>query len=529
MKRIILAVIAIIITVCTVSCNIIITNNDTATSESGSDEVTGEETQKEYPHSNMELAPLDEIIATSENLSVAVSTFKYFFMDQYSSFINQNYYYLSYFNLNIDENIPLHDQEYTGGQETTTWYQIFLDRAKSQFEQYAKFADIAIKEGMTLDENDKASIEDNLKSIDALAAEYSQTFEEYMAQFMGEGMTRERVKAAIEITQLGYKYYLKLYNTPTYTEEQIEEEYKNGNGKHSLVDYNEVMVSALYDETDSEDQVTAAKNTAKEQAEKIKALVESGKTLAEAYNAVMAESKTEEVTETEAAATESEASTKTGTETEAETEEETKELTDKDVLYTKVEYSSLDRYSFLYDETTVQGQINVTYDDSGNAYIVQCVKLPYKNTDKTVNARHIILSSSDYDTEEEAYAVAQKLVQQINEAQDKKAMFLSLVPEYSSDTGSKTNGGLYQNIIPGAMVTEFNEWCFDEERQVDDVGIILTDYGYHVMYFDGFGEEIWRYDCESSLREADFEKAAEEIYEKVQITYNEDLLDRITK
>ena len=74
-----------------------------------------------------------------------------------------------------------------------------------------------------------------------------------------------------------------------------------------------------------------------------------------------------------------------------------------------------------------------------------------------------------------------------------------------------------------------NEWCFDSERQIGDVDIVRTDYGYHIVYFDGNGEEIWRYGCESSLREAAFEQAAEVIYNAVNFTYNEDLLDRITK
>ena len=79
------------------------------------------------------------------------------------------------------------------------------------------------------------------------------------------------------------------------------------------------------------------------------------------------------------------------------------------------------------------------------------------------------------------------------------------------------------------MVTEFNDWCFDPERQEGDVGYVLTTYGYHVMFFDGVGGEIWHIDCESVLRDAAFEKLADDIYASVEITYNEDLTDRITK
>ena len=128
---------------------------------------------------------------------------------------------------------------------------------------------MAIKEGISLDEEDNAKIEDNLKSIDSIAAENSKTFDEYMAQFMGEGMTRDRIKTALELSRLGYKYYLKLYNTPQYTDADIEAAYNSSNGEYSLVDYNEAVIKAVYDETDSEDAINAAKEEAKTKAEKM--------------------------------------------------------------------------------------------------------------------------------------------------------------------------------------------------------------------------------------------------------------------
>lgn len=509
MKKTLSIIISLLLVICMASCNVIITNNETTNTDTDADsssaeESQGDETETEYPHADMELAPLEEIIATTENQSIPVSTFKYFFMDYYSSFISQYYYVLSYYN--FDESIPLHDQQYTLEEGDKTWYDVFLENGKSRFEQYVKFTEMAIKEGMTLSDDDYAKIKENLDSIEKAAAEYSQTFEEYMSQFMGEGMTRERVEEATKITQLGYNYYTKIYNSFKYTDEQIENAYNTAGGKYSLVDYNEATIKALYDETDSDEQVESAKNAVKEKAEKMKELIDGGMSFADAYNTVNPSQTTE--TDTEA--------------------DGTKEKP-VNFLNTAAEYSEDDIYAFLYENGTKEGQVDITYDENGNAYIIQCVKLPYKNTNNTVNVRHILLSSSDYSTEEEAYAMAEKLLKQINEAADKKAEFISLVPEYSSDTGSKSNDGLYENVLPGKMITEFNDWCFDSERQPGDTGIVQTDYGYHVMYFDGYGSQIWSYKCEEDLRTNDFSAAAQAIYNSVKITYNEDLLDRITK
>ena len=49
---------------------------------------------------------------------------------------------------------------------------------------------------------------------------------------------------------------------------------------------------------------------------------------------------------------------------------------------------------------------------------------------------------------------------------------------YSADTGSNTNGGLYTEVYQGQMVTEFNDWCFDESRQPGDTGIVYNEGGY---------------------------------------------------
>ena len=42
------------------------------------------------------------------------------------------------------------------------------------------------------------------------------------------------------------------------------------------------------------------------------------------------------------------------------------------------------------------------------------------------------------------------------------------------------------------MVTNFNDWCFDEVRKPGDTGIVESTYGYHVMYYVGDSEQNYR-------------------------------------
>ena len=60
--------------------------------------------------------------------------------------------------------------------------------------------------------------------------------------------------------------------------------------------------------------------------------------------------------------------------------------------------------------------------------------------------------------------------------------FAALANEYSVDSDG-TDGGLYQNVYEGQMVTNFNDWCIDESRQYGDYDIVQTEYGYPIMFF----------------------------------------------
>lgn len=114
--------------------------------------------------------------------------------------------------------------------------------------------------------------------------------------------------------------------------------------------------------------------------------------------------------------------------------------------------------------------------------------------DKYVDVRHILImpdgaDSSNIRTEtfdEAAWASAKTKAEEILaifEAGDKSEdSFAALAMEYSHD-GSASTGGLYTDVTKGQMVANFENWCFDENRQTGDYGIVETEFGYHLMYF----------------------------------------------
>ena len=109
--------------------------------------------------------------------------------------------------------------------------------------------------------------------------------------------------------------------------------------------------------------------------------------------------------------------------------------------------------------------------------------------------RHILISVSDTSDEtamEEARAKADEILAEFNAGDKTAESFGELAKENTGDSNGD-EGGLYENIMPGQMVTEFNDWCFDPARQPGDTGIVKTSYGYHIMYFSSTGEHAYWY------------------------------------
>ena len=78
--------------------------------------------------------------------------------------------------------------------------------------------------------------------------------------------------------------------------------------------------------------------------------------------------------------------------------------------------------------------------------------------------------------------------------------FAELANKYSEDTGSNTTGGLYSGISPSSSyVPEFLEWSVDASRQVGETGIVQTDFGFHIMFFNGVDGVEWKINVENTL------------------------------
>lgn len=439
--------------------------------------------------------------ATIGDERVTVAKYNFYYMDMYLNTYNQSQSYDSQYGAGYgamytgyDSSKSPMEQEYPGTLEdfegeSATWADYFRVQSLKYLQTYLAYAKLAKEAGMSLDEDELADIDEQVESIRSSAESNDYSLNRYLTKIYGKGVNEKLLREVMEERQLAYKYaQQKQEDVETgVTDAQIEEEYTANPAEYALVTLNGFVVSAdtsaiADDATDDEKTAAteAAMADAKAKAEGYAAKVNSAETLleqAKAYNSTATEAsvKLEDVTGTTLASTFSQAAS-----------------------------------DWAYAAERAVGDVTVVETSNGYAVLYMAV-LPHKDMSKPVDVRHILIQ---FDTttdgsgntvaltsaEKEAYyQQAQAIYNQFLENPTEEN-FATLANNNSDDTGSNTNGGLYEDVHVGDMVTAFNDWCFDPNRKPGDSGIIETNYGYHVMYYVGNdNEETWKSTVRSTL------------------------------
>ena len=125
----------------------------------------------------------------------------------------------------------------------------------------------------------------------------------------------------------------------------------------------------------------------------------------------------------------------------------------------------------------------------------------------TINGTMSELEDGTYgytqDQWDECYERAKELLDEFLANDPTEEKFAELAIEYSEDTGSASNGGLYSYLTKDyGFIQEFEDWYVDESRQPGDTGLVKntgsTKLGYHIMYFSN-SVEIWKDEAELQL------------------------------
>ena len=423
----------------------------------------------------------------SHNLTPAMVNF--FYKNAYSSMQNTYGDYISYF---IDTNTPL-DEQYYDESAGTTWADMLTEQGLTTAAEAYALYDAAMADGYTLSEEDQSSIDTQVTTLGMYASAYGTTTDGYIAAVYGTGCNAKNFREYLTVVTVAQSYAQQARDGFTYSDADLAAEYTANSNDYDSINYRQFLVSDSMFQTSSEDvdageaELTEDELTAKKE-EMASKMAEDAKGDEQAFIDAAYENCKESDKDTYA--------------------------DESATLRENAFYSSLDSgvAEWLFDSARAEGDTTYIVSDTGLYYVLYYISRS-TNDYQLPNVRHILISVSDTTDEtamDEARTKAESILTEYEVGEHTADAFGALAKEYTDDSNGD-EGGLYTNITPGQMVTEFNDWCFDANRQPGDTGIIETSYGVHVMYFDSFGSLYRDVLVENALRSADYTAWHDEI------------------
>ncbi len=453
----------------------------------------------------------DNIAVKSENFAVSLAMVNRIFRSTYNDFTS---YYASHYGFDTSKSSRV---QYYDEDNGITWYDQFIDTAKSNVKQLLVLCEAAKKDGLSLDDDDKKNIETNIENMRAAADNAGLGFDDYISTTFGAGLTEKDVRENLEQTTLAQKYYQKVYNSFEYTDEEYEKSYEENKESYQYVDF--LTFTFGYGTVDSSDSSVTVDEQQKEVAKN-------------AANE-LAKSKTEEeFTEYIRDYLNKNRDYVNLSSEESHTEEEY-----KTAIESQIESAKVTKYA--YEATTEAGKwlfdsgrnANDTYVFEGTSSynVVMILKTPYRDESINKNVRHILFTADTYGSDANAKKKADEVYEEWQKGEADEESFGKLATIYNadSDSGSAANGGLYKDVYQGQMVTEFNDWVFAPERKEGDTGIVKTTYGYHIMYYVGDSMPAWKSSVDSVLRRTAYNDAYSEVEKTVTIEFDDDYINTI--
>lgn len=428
---------------------------------------------------------------------VSVAKFDFYYYDIYSQIYSQASQYENYGSgmgkqlTGFDITKAPEDQSYPStleGYDNPTWADYIKETALTYLQSYVTYAQLAKDSGVTVTDSQNSELDEQISQLETYAENNDYSLNRYLTKIYGKGVNEKLMREVYEERNLAANYASENQKelSAAVTDDEINTEYENNIQSYTKFSVNLFEVTAaaqdLADDA-TDEQKTAAQTAAMNEA----------KALADGYLA--------KITTADSVLT-------VATSYKASTKESTVNLVDTDASTVNSSYGE-NTVNWIYSADRQVGDKAVIETDGGYV-VIYMVALPHRETAKAVDVRHILVqfnsssSSSGSSTLTEAekasyYAKAEEIYNSFleNPTEDN---FAALANEKSDDTGSNTNGGLYENVAPGDMVDGFNDWIFDPARKPGDTAIIETTYGYHVMYYVGNdNEEVWKLNCRSAI------------------------------
>lgn len=441
-----------------------------------------------------------------EKVSLAKYNFYYMFtyLNTYQQSANYDTQYgqgMGRMYTGYDSTVSPAEQEYVGeleGYEKPTWADAFKESALQYIRTYVSYAALAEKDGITLTDEQKKSIEEQITSWKDTAAQNDYSLNRFLSKQYGAGVNEKLVREILEEQYLAQNYAENKEKSikDSITDKQVSEEIKKNLKDYSTFDISIIAIkakSADVDENATEEAKKAAQTKAKEVAKK-------------SADSLLATVKDSDSALKAAKTLDSKA-------------------TDADVNLKATTASSITSSygssvaDWVFDAKRAVGDKAVLETSEG--YVVALLNsLPVTDNTKGVDVKHILISfptdesgkpKTVTDSQKKTYKSKAESVLNEYLKTPTEAKFTELVTNNTGDPGSKENGGLYECVYPGTMVEQFNDWIFDSSRKPGDTGIVETTYGYHVMlYVNNDNPTVSENAAKTALTNAELDKIDKE-------------------
>lgn len=458
--------------------------------------------------------------------NIKVNTYNYYFALTYNNLQSMKQQYSQYgmdleqYHLNIDFDKKLSDQTMKNEDgETVTCAEYVhdqvVDSIKTNYMYYYEALKNNDNKEPEITEDQKKELDETLSKYEEQAKTYGFTLSGFITASMGKGVNEKVFRKEATIAYIAENYQQE------YTEKLSKKEYSDADyNKYRDEHKNDLMgIDVRIFDCSSEDE-------AKKFAKALKADASNFAALASKYS--------EDDWDKTANKNDVETTYKGITRAQltsagyaiAQADEHTHEEGEEHSEDEEEKYSGLD---WLFSSKRKAG--DVKQYSTTVAYVLKPVYLP---SQKTVTVRHILISpvsDSESDSSKQAKDAskkewdaakkkADKILKQYKDGKHTAEAFGELAKKNSSD-GNASKGGIYENVTPNQMVPTFNGWCFDSARKAGDVGIVKTQYGYHIIYFESTNKlTAWQYTAQQALASDDTQDASDKLEKSYTIKTN---------
>ncbi len=448
---------------------------------------------------------------------ISVAAFNYYYRNAYQNTYNAiSQTYGDYASLMLDPSKPLDEQQYS---DTQTWQDYLTDVTLSDLEEIYAFYDAAVANGYVLDDAAKADTEEIIASVESAAKSANYSTDNYLGAVYGKGVNLKLYRELLNIVTVATEYAADTEAGFTFTDEEIAAYYEENRNEIDSVSARVYPIS--YETPEEETEAPADTDDA----------ADTGTD----DTADDAETEEEALTYEEALALAN--GVLDGVETEQDfidyvvsivPEDEAERYEDGSaILYNGLSYSSFTNTNlsdWLFDDARTEGDIGVI--EGENELFIAMFLSRSDNDYSLVDMRHLLIAPEEDENgnlvegaEEAAREKVEELYDDWVENGSSEEYFEILANTYSAD-GDGTTGGLYEDVYKGRMVTPIDTWLFGP-RKIGDCEIIESEYGWHLVYFVGFGENYKAQRLDDAMRNEAYEAWRAEVMDGYEATVDE--------